>query len=180
MSGNGQRELAGAIAGLQRRASGSVTIAGRPVRSGDPEDAIHAGLAYVPEDRLGTGLVPDLSISDNLVLKSAWARPYSRFGIVDQKAIKALAARLITEFGIVGHPQTLVGQLSGGNAEKVLLALESTSRPKVLMAGTPTRAASTSQRPRSSGACSSRRPSPTSASFSSLRTWTRSWSCAIA
>ena len=118
VSGNGQRELAGAIAGLQRRASGSVTIAGRPVRSGDPEDAIHAGLAYVPEDRLGTGLVPDLSISDNLVLKSAWARPYSRFGIVDQKAIKALAARLITEFGIVGHPQTLVGQLSGGNAAK--------------------------------------------------------------
>jgi simple sugar transport system ATP-binding protein len=139
VSGNGQRELAEAIAGLQRCSSGTVTIAERTVRSGDPEDAIHAGLAYVPEDRLGTGLVPDLSISDNLVLKNAWAPPYSRFGIVDQKAIKALATRLISEFGIAGQPQTLVGQLSGGNAQKVLLARELTSEPKVLMAGTPTR-----------------------------------------
>jgi ABC-type uncharacterized transport system ATPase subunit len=139
VSGNGQRELAEAIAGLRRRSSGTVTIAGRAVQSGDPEDAIHAGLAYVPEDRLGTGLVPDLSISDNLVLKNAWAPPYSHFGIVDQKAIKALATRLISEFEIAGHPQTLVGQLSGGNAQKVLLARELTSEPKVLVAGTPTR-----------------------------------------
>jgi len=139
VSGNGQRELAEAIAGLRRRSSGTVTVGGRTIRSGDPEDAIRAGLSYVPEDRLGTGLVPDLSISDNLVLKSAWAPPYSRFGIVDQKAIRALAARLISEFGIAGQPQTLVGQLSGGNAQKVLLARELTSEPKVLMAGTPTR-----------------------------------------
>jgi simple sugar transport system ATP-binding protein len=139
VSGNGQRELAETSAGLRRRSNGTVAIAGRTVRSGDPEEAIRAGLAYVPEDRLGTGLVPDLSISDNLVLKNAWAPPYSRLGIVDQKAIKALAARLISEFGIVGQPQTLVGQLSGGNAQKVLLARELTSEPKVLMAGTPTR-----------------------------------------
>jgi len=139
VSGNGQRELAEVVAGLRRRSSGTVAIAGRTVRSGDPEDAIRAGLSYVPEDRLGTGLVPDLSISDNLVLKNAWAPPYSRFGIVDQRAVKALAVRLISQFGIAGQPQSLVGQLSGGNAQKVLLARELTSEPKVLMAGTPTR-----------------------------------------
>jgi len=138
VAGNGQRELAEAIAGLQERSGGTVTIAGRTVRSADPEDAIRAGLAYVPEDRLGTGLVPDLSVSDNLVLKSAWTRPYSRFGIVDQKAIKDLATRLITEFGIAGKPDTLVRQLSGGNAQRVLLARELTSGPRVLMAAAPT------------------------------------------
>jgi simple sugar transport system ATP-binding protein len=139
VSGNGQRELAEAIAGLRRRSTGTVSVDGRRLVSGDPEDAIRAGLAYVPEDRLGTGLVPELSITDNLVLKTAWNRPYSRFGFIDRKAIKELAAKLISDFGVVGQPQTPVGQLSGGNAQKVLLARELTSHPKVLMAGTPTR-----------------------------------------
>jgi simple sugar transport system ATP-binding protein len=139
VSGNGQRELAEAIAGLRRRSAGTVLVDGRRLADGDPKDAIRSGLAYVPEDRLGTGLVPELSITDNLVLKTAWSRPYSRFGFIDRKAIKELTAKLISDFDVAGQPQTPVGQLSGGNAQKVLLARELTSRPKVLMAGTPTR-----------------------------------------
>jgi simple sugar transport system ATP-binding protein len=139
VSGNGQRELAETIAGLRHRSSGTVSVLGHLLENGVPEDAIRKGLSYVPEDRLGTGLVPDLSISDNLVLKSAWSRPYSRFGMVNRKAIRALANKLIDDFGIAGRPQTPVGQLSGGNAQRVLLARELTSRPSVVMAGTPTR-----------------------------------------
>lgn len=139
VSGNGQLELAETVAGLRKRSAGLVAMAGRVLRSGDAKDAIRAGLAYVPEDRLGTGLVPDLSIGENLVLKDAWGPPYSRLGIVSRKAITALAGQLISDFAIMGQPQTLVGKLSGGNAQKVLLARELTSKPKVLMAGTPTR-----------------------------------------
>jgi simple sugar transport system ATP-binding protein len=59
--------------------------------------------------------------------------------MVNRKAIRALANKLIDDFGIAGRPQTPVGQLSGGNAQRVLLARELTSRPSVVMAGTPTR-----------------------------------------
>jgi simple sugar transport system ATP-binding protein len=139
VSGNGQLELAETISGLRRHSAGTVAVLGRVLQNGSPEDAIQAGLAYVPEDRLGTGLVPDLSISDNLVLKNAWSAPYSRFGVVDRKAVRSLAAQLIEEFAINGTPETPVRQLSGGNAQRVLLARELTSKPKVLMAATPTR-----------------------------------------
>jgi simple sugar transport system ATP-binding protein len=138
VAGNGQRELAEAITGLRRR-TGTVAVAGRALRNGDPAAAMRAGLAYVPEDRFGAGLVPDLPISENLVLKSAWGKPYSRFGVLNPKAMRAQADRLIAEFGIAGTPRTAVGQLSGGNAQRVLLARELTSKPKVIVAATPTR-----------------------------------------
>lgn len=138
VAGNGQRELAEALTGLRRR-TGTVAVAGRALRNGDPGHAIEAGVAYVPEDRLGAGLVPDLSISENLVLKNAWGTPYSRFGVLSLKVMRAQADRLVKEFAIVGSPRTPVSQLSGGNAQRVLLARELTSKPKVLVAATPTR-----------------------------------------
>ena len=66
VAGNGQRELAETIAGIRQKSHGVVRIAGRTLRGGDPREAIAAGLAYIPEDRLGTGVAPGLSIATNL------------------------------------------------------------------------------------------------------------------
>src|SRR5208282_5370113 len=70
VSGNGQRELAEVIAGLRPTTRGMITIGGERLPTGDPRAAIDLGVAYVPEDRMGTGISPNLSIAENLMLKS--------------------------------------------------------------------------------------------------------------
>ncbi|HEX9548368.1 MAG TPA: ATP-binding cassette domain-containing protein, partial [Acidimicrobiales bacterium] len=74
VAGNGQRELAEVITGMRRRTAGTVIVSGRVTRGGDPLEPIQWGVAYIPDDRLGTGVAPSLSIADNLVLK-AYRRP---------------------------------------------------------------------------------------------------------
>src|SRR5207342_2492842 len=78
VAGNGQRELAEAVAGVRGLETGVVRVDGRDLHPGDPRSAIAAGVAYVPEDRLGTGLAPGLSVAANVVLKSYRAPPVSR------------------------------------------------------------------------------------------------------
>src|SRR5207248_4999537 len=69
VAGNGQRELAETIAGMRPPTEGRIRVAGRRLKGGDPREAIAAGIAYVPEDRLGTGVAPGLSVANNVVLK---------------------------------------------------------------------------------------------------------------
>src|SRR5205823_1581992 len=78
VAGNGQRELAETIAGMRPPTTGTIRVAGRRLRGGDPRASIAAGIAYVPEDRLGTGVAPGLSIANNVVLKSYRQPPASR------------------------------------------------------------------------------------------------------
>ena len=78
VAGNGQRELAEALYGMRAGSAGSIRVAGRALRPGDPRAAIAAGVAHVPEDRLGTGLAPGLSVAGNVVLKSYRFAPVSR------------------------------------------------------------------------------------------------------
>src|SRR5206468_9286689 len=78
VAGNGQRELAEAISGMRPAPSGHIRVAGRTLRRGDPREAIAAGVAHVPEDRLGTGVAPSLSIASNAVLKSYRSPPVPR------------------------------------------------------------------------------------------------------
>src|SRR3954468_15444990 len=70
VAGNGQRELAETVTGMRAPAGGTVRVAGRPLRGGDPRSAIRARIAHVPEDRLGTAVAPSLSIASNVALKS--------------------------------------------------------------------------------------------------------------
>src|SRR6266496_4342627 len=78
VAGNGQRELAETIVGMRTPTAGSITVEQRRLRGGDPREAIAAGIAYVPEDRLGTGVAPGLSVASNVVLKSYRSAPVSR------------------------------------------------------------------------------------------------------
>jgi ABC-type uncharacterized transport system ATPase subunit len=139
VAGNGQRELAEVITGMRRRTAGSVTVTGRVTRGGDPLEAIQRGVAYVPDDRLGTGVAPSLSVADNLVLKAFRAPPISTGGVLHPRRIRANAEGLMQRFNIgASSAETPARQLSGGNIQKVLLARELSSRPRVLVASSPT------------------------------------------
>jgi simple sugar transport system ATP-binding protein len=139
VAGNGQRELAEIITGLRGRTAGLVRVGDRVLKSASPGDAIRAGVAYVPEDRFGTGLVPDLTVADNLILKQFQNREFSRWTVINAEAVASWSDRCITDFDIRGTRRTAVRQLSGGNAQKVLLARELSSGPRALVVASPTR-----------------------------------------
>ena len=135
VAGNGQRELAEVIAGERPTTGGSVTVASRPVGHA-PWEAIDAGLGYVPEERMGVGVAPGLTIADNLIVKS-----YREGGpVIRAKETNANAERMIERFDIKARgPKTVARELSGGNIQRVLLARELSGHPKVLVAASPTR-----------------------------------------
>jgi simple sugar transport system ATP-binding protein len=140
VSGNGQRELAEVIAGMRARTAGTVEIAGTELDGADPRRAQEAGLAHVPEDRLHTGLSPSLSIEDNLALTAHRRPPLSRGPFLRRARIRSRAVDLIERYDIrAPGPTTPTRVLSGGNVQKVLLARELSSDPKVLVAASPTR-----------------------------------------
>jgi len=138
VAGNGQRELAEAIAGLRHRTRGTVRVAGRPLRNGDARSAFRAGLGYVPEDRLGTGVAPNLPLSMNIELKSYREDslgPFLRLGRMRERAEEAIRAYDIKAAG----PHVEAATLSGGNIQKVVLAREFAGNLKALIAASPTR-----------------------------------------
>ncbi len=140
VSGNGQRQLAEVISGTRSRTSGDVLLAGRKLRNADAEEAIEKGVAHVPEDRMGTGVAPSLSIADNLILKSHKRPPISRLGILRRGLALASARDLMKRFAVAAPgPETPTRLLSGGNVQKVVLARELSSEPVVIVAANPTR-----------------------------------------
>jgi simple sugar transport system ATP-binding protein len=140
VAGNGQRELAETIAGIRSPTQGEVRVAGRALRCGDPRSAIGAGVAYVPEDRLGTGVAPSLSIASNLVLKSYRRAPVSRGPLLLLRSIRDRAHELIHRYAIAAPgPDAPARLLSGGNLQKVVLAREFSGHPRLLVAASPTR-----------------------------------------
>jgi general nucleoside transport system ATP-binding protein len=140
VAGNGQRELAETIAGMRAPTGGAIRIAGRKLRGGDAREAIAAGVAYVPEDRLGTGLAPGLSVADNVVLKSYRKPPASWGPFLILRKIRELAESVIKRYDVrTAGPDVPARQLSGGNLQKVVLAREFSGDPVVLVAASPTR-----------------------------------------
>jgi simple sugar transport system ATP-binding protein len=140
VAGNGQRELAETIAGMRVPTTGSISVAGRTLKGGDAREAITAGVAYVPEDRLGTGLAPGLSVADNVVLKSYRKPPASRGPFLILRRIRELAESVMKRYDVrASGPDVPARQLSGGNLQKVVLAREFSGDPVVLVAASPTR-----------------------------------------
>ncbi|MBQ7800019.1 MAG: ABC transporter ATP-binding protein [Oscillospiraceae bacterium] len=145
IAGSGQRELLEAIAGLQHLDGGSI-IYNNPkthtqdnLRDKTPLQIRELGvrLSFVPEDRLGMGLVGNMDIVDNMMLRS-YRKGKSVF--LQRKAPKDLAERIISDLEVVTpNAETPVRQLSGGNVQKVLVGREIASAPTVLMAAYPVR-----------------------------------------
>ena len=140
VAGNGQRELAETVSGMRAPSAGTIAVGGRTLRGGDPRQAISAGVAHVPEDRLGTGLAPSISISRNAVLKSYRSPPASRGPFLALRRIRDHARSLMERYDVKAPgPDTPARNLSGGNLQKLVLGREFEGDPKVLIAAQPTR-----------------------------------------
>jgi simple sugar transport system ATP-binding protein len=140
VAGNGQRELAEAVTGMRPPSRGAVTVDGRRLRGGDAREAIRAGVAHVPEDRLHTGVAPSLSIASNVVLKSYRGGHVAKGPLLKLRTIREHASHLIQRYDVRGgSPDLPARQLSGGNLQKVVLAREFEGDPRVLVVASPTR-----------------------------------------
>lgn len=140
VAGNGQRELAEVIAGLRRVISGRVSVFGENATNCKPAVMISKGISYVPEDRLGVGLAPDLDIIDNLLLKSYHQPECSGRWLLKRKANEANAAKLVKQHQVkLASLRQPVRLLSGGNLQKLLLAREIAQRPRLMVVVYPAR-----------------------------------------
>ncbi|MFE1025799.1 sugar ABC transporter ATP-binding protein [Streptomyces sp. NPDC058818] len=136
--GSGRTETAKAISGSLARSSGTVTVAGAPLRGGSTPAAIRAGISLLPEDRKSEGIVPGLSVRENIAL-AALPR-LSRFGLVSEARVDSIVDTFVKRLRIkASSPHQKVGELSGGNQQKVLLARWLAMNPKVLLLDEPTR-----------------------------------------
>ncbi|HET8968244.1 MAG TPA: ABC transporter ATP-binding protein [Gaiellaceae bacterium] len=140
VAGNGQRELAEALSGMRDVDAGSVRVSGRLLRGGDPREAILAGVAHVPEDRLGTGLAPSLSVTSNVVMKTYRRRSLSHGPLLALRRMREVAVRIVRRYDVkTPGPDTPVRNLSGGNLQKLILGREFDDDPHVLVVAQPTR-----------------------------------------
>jgi len=141
--GSGRTALLSTLFGCAERGyTGSVKLAGRELSLGSPRDAIAAGLALIPEDRKGRGLVLGMTVAENLALppaRSRLARALEWLGFVDDEEEELLAARRIEELRIRGAASAEVATLSGGNQQKVVLGKWLENPPAVLLLDEPTR-----------------------------------------
>jgi len=140
VSGNGQRELAEAIAGLRPAVGGSVGIEGTELVGLKPAQVRKAGLGFVPEERMRDGVVAAFTVSENLLLIDNAAPRFSRWGFLRGRTIRRHSEELVAEFDVkTPGLDTPARNLSGGNIQKLILARELSARPRVLLAAQPTR-----------------------------------------
>ncbi len=140
VAGNGQRELEEALRGLRQVEQGRVILNGREITHAAPAEIVKLKVAHIPSDRYGRGLLDDVSVAENLVLETFWQEPYTRRSFLNYKAIFAAAERLVKQYDVrTPSVMTPAGKLSGGNAQKMVLARELSLNPQFLLAAQPTR-----------------------------------------
>ncbi len=138
ISGNGQRELIAALSGERRGGSGSLHIAGASCAHLPVAARRALGFALVPEERLGRGAVPAMSLADNALLTGA-RHGLARGGFIDGAGMRARARDIIERWGVRGGgPAALASQLSGGNLQKFIVGREVGLAPRVLVVAQPT------------------------------------------
>ena len=140
VSGNGQRELAEALAGLRPVTGGRIRLDDNEVTGSTPREIRGVGLAYVPEERMRDGVVGEFTVAENLVLVDHNAEPYCRRGVLRMRNIAERAVTLVERFNVKTPTiDTTTRSLSGGNIQKLILARELSAEPSVLVASQPTR-----------------------------------------
>jgi simple sugar transport system ATP-binding protein len=140
VAGNGQIELSEVIAGLRQCSQGEVTLNGDKVSNRDTLYGIQHGMSYVPEDRNHVGSSPNLSVTDNVIMKNYRKAPISKGSMLDMNAATKFAKELKEAYDIiVPTVDTPVRLLSGGNLQRVILAREISGHPNFMVAVQPTR-----------------------------------------
>lgn len=140
ISGNGQKELVEVLFGMRRPSAGRVQVLGIPLEMGHPKSAIGLEMARIPEDRMDTGLMVDLTVEENMILANHHSPRFCRWGLMNFREIRLFAEELIRTYDIRGPgPDAVTKSLSGGNLQKVMVARELAGRPKAVVASQPTR-----------------------------------------
>jgi simple sugar transport system ATP-binding protein len=149
VAGNGQRELAQVITGMRQPTEGCIRIHGRvlvgegceqPAGSNTIRSVIEAGVSHIPEDRTHVGTAPNLSVTDNAIMKGYRKAPIARGWSIDGPTARAYAQGLKEAYDImVPTVETQARLLSGGNLQRLILAREISSEPKIMVAMQPTR-----------------------------------------
>jgi simple sugar transport system ATP-binding protein len=140
VQGNGQSELARAILNLEEHVEGSINLDGQEILGLTVQDALRAGIAYIPESRELDGLIGSFTISENLILDVHDLEPVAKKGVLNHEFINQNASKLVKEFDI--RTQSIfenASALSGGNKQKVVLARELSRDVKLVVASQPTR-----------------------------------------
>lgn len=139
VSGNGQSELAEVITGL-RNCTGSIIVNGEEMANAHPLKGIQAGIAHIPEDRNKVGSSPNLSITENTIFKDYKEEPIGEGWQINFLKAAERAMGLKDKYDILApNVETMARKLSGGNLQKVILAREITTEPKLMIAVQPTR-----------------------------------------
>ncbi|HEL1182281.1 TPA: sugar ABC transporter ATP-binding protein [Streptococcus equi subsp. zooepidemicus] len=138
LMGAGRTEVMRAIFGLDKRTAGRIRLNGQDIQVTNPVQAIRAGIGFLTEDRKEEGLILDFSIKDNMTLPSH--KDFSKNGFFDDKTSRDFVQKMMDRLRIKsGRPEMVVGNLSGGNQQKVVLAKWIGIAPKVLILDEPTR-----------------------------------------
>lgn len=139
VAGNGQRELVEVLTGLRKANSGAIRMLGHDVINASSREISSLGVAYIPEDRLAIGVVSEMSVSENLILRKYWNSPFSKGMFLDEKAVENYSKEMISEYDIMTPSgSTPVRKLSGGNIQRLILARETSGDPKLIVASHPT------------------------------------------
>lgn len=140
VEGNGQTELVEVLTGLRPATGGEAYVDDQSVLGYGPRKVREAHVAHIPEDRLTNGVSMSASINDNLIIDRYYRRPFTQAGLLSLDRIQINGVSLIEQFGILAQSGDVpVGSLSGGNMQKVVLARELSSSPRLLIAAQPTR-----------------------------------------
>lgn len=140
VSGNGQREMAEVLAGLRVALGGKIKFYDEDIVNMTPKELIKRGVSYVPEDRLGMGLVPNLSSCDNVILKEYGKSKFSKRFLLKKEAAIAETKVIVDKFDVkMGSIFQPVKMMSGGNLQKLLLGREIASKPKLMIVLYPVR-----------------------------------------
>lgn len=138
VAGNGQSELVEVLSGLRKTAGGTLTLNGHPIDV-NPAQLFEAGVAHIPEDRIGMGTVPSMTVAENLVLREYGQPPFAQGLLTNPKELDLNAKAKVQEYTVatpsIHTPSRL---LSGGNIQKVILARELSGAPKLILAVHPT------------------------------------------
>jgi simple sugar transport system ATP-binding protein len=140
VEGNGQTELALALAGLARAEAGVIEIAGQDIRGLSVRQIRQLGLSHIPEDRMVHGAAAHTTLYNNLIADRYYKAPYARWGFLRHRTLRRDCDRLLAEYDVkcesgLAH----AASLSGGNVQKLVAARECSANPRVLLANQPTR-----------------------------------------
>ena len=140
VAGNGQKELFETIIGVRDSTAGSIWLAGEEVTHSNPQQMLANGVGHIPDDRFAAGLIGEFTVAENLVLGSHRGQRFATRSFLNFDAIAAFGKQSIDDFEIVAPShQTVVDTLSGGNAQKVIVAREFEQSTKCILANQPSR-----------------------------------------